>query len=413
MILRMASEQRGAKPPSSHTGPKFVAAAKLEPFPGSADLDELEVTQLARPELGRESLPSLVEPPDEATEMQRSQPSGDSGAAPHAPGTVLGDRYRIERELATGGMGTVYQATHLTLDAPVAIKVLRRDAVADAECVMRFVHEGKAAARLQSEHVARVFDLGTDAGGAPYLVMEFLQGSTFAELIAERGPPEPEEAVELVLQALAGLAAVHAAGIVHRDIKPENITVVRRENGTSLVKVLDFGLSKVVRPVPGAASASLTRAAVLLGTPSYISPEQYRDPRAVDARADIWSIGAVLYELITGKAPFEVTAAMAHFGTPPRPLRDLNPAVAPELERVVLRCLQPDPSARFQSAAELAAALSPFVRPEAPRDERPAAEPVLEPAVASPGPEPRLRLLGIVSIVALSLALIAALLLRP
>ncbi|MBE7447664.1 MAG: serine/threonine protein kinase [Kofleriaceae bacterium] len=273
-------------------------------------------------------------------------------------GAVLLGKYRIEAVLGRGGMGVVARATHLHLGEQVAIKFLRRDAASDAEAAQRFLREAQAAVRLKSEHVARVIDVGTLDGQVPYMVMEYLEGVDLDQMLEQSGTLGPGLAVDFVVQACAALAEAHAQGIVHRDIKPSNVFVTWRSDGSALIKVLDFGISKVVA---GVSEMSLTRTQSVLGTPAYMSPEQMRSARAVDARTDIWSLGTVLYELVQGHRPFEAETfsemCVKVAVDPPSPLTQPLP---PGLAEVILRCLSKDPAGRYATVGELATALVPF-----------------------------------------------------
>lgn len=220
------------------------------------------------------------------------------------PGTVLLGKYRIDSILGKGGMGIVAEATHLALGEKVAIKMLRPDVVADGEACSRFLREAQAAVKLKSEHVARVTDVGTLENGSPYMVMEFLEGVDLDQMVTASGVVAPQLAVEFVLQGCEALAEAHSLGIIHRDVKPSNFFVTWRPDGTPLVKVLDFGISKA----PVGVDLALTRTQSVLGTPAYMSPEQSAD-RALTAASDWYSVGAMLYEVLTGRRPFEGKAA--------------------------------------------------------------------------------------------------------
>ena len=288
-----------------------------------------------------------------------SQPS--SSASPVNPGDILAGKYRVERVLGAGGMGVVVQATHLELDERVALKFLLPDAVESVEASARFVREARAAVKIKSEHVARVVDVGRLENGAPYMVMEFLEGSDLNALI-ERGPLPIEDAIDYVIQACDAMAEAHAVGIVHRDLKPSNLFLTRRTDGSGLVKVLDFGISKV--NVPDSSAAGLTHTSAFMGSPYYMSPEQMRSARNVDHRSDVWSLGVILYELLAGTPPFvaptlpDLLAAI--MTEAPAPLRAKRPEVPPELEQVIVRALVKQREGRFQSVGELAAALVPL-----------------------------------------------------
>ncbi len=294
--------------------------------------------------------------------------SRSGGASLPSPGDVVAGKYRIEHVVGEGGMGVVYAAQHLVLDQRVALKVLVVDSLQGEEKVERFVREARAAARLRSEHVVRVTDAGALDRGLPFLVMEYLQGRDLAELLQADGPLAPETVADHLLQVLAALAEAHAAGIVHRDLKPANLFLAVRSDGSQVVKVLDFGISK--QKSERAQWKELTGKAIL-GTPAYMSPEQLRCSKDVDARADIWSLGVVAYELLTGKLPFdgdgpgEIFAAVLERA--PMPLGAHRPGLPPAWDDVVQRCLQRAPDARFADVAELARAIAPLAtRPVAP-----------------------------------------------
>jgi len=278
-------------------------------------------------------------------------------------GQVLVGKYRVERLLGRGGMGVVVAAHHLQLDEKVAIKFLLPEAVGNVEVVERFVREARAAVRIKSEHVARVSDVGTLDGGEPYMVMEHLEGSDLAAWL-ERGPLPVEQAVEFVLQAGEAIAEAHALGIVHRDLKPANLFVVRRADGLWSVKVLDFGISKVTARGESQRAGDFTRTAAVMGSPLYMPPEQMVASKTVDARSDIWALGVILYELMTGQAPFagdtlpEVCMRIALEA--PRSLGTFRPEIPPTLEAVVLRCLEKDRERRYSNVADLAHALVEF-----------------------------------------------------
>jgi serine/threonine-protein kinase len=285
-----------------------------------------------------------------------------SASASVKPGDVLAGKYRVERVLGAGGMGYVVAARHLQLDQLVAMKFLRTGAVDNEEASARFLREAKAVVKLRNEHIAKVFDVGTLETGEPYIVMEFLDGCDLAALAKQRHVFPVQEACEYVMQACEALAEAHALGIVHRDIKLANLFITSGPAGGPLVKVLDFGISKT-NPF-GESEHDMTRTASMLGSPRFMSPEQMRDPRLVDARSDIWSLGVVLYRLVAGHPPFEadtlgrlITMVM-HEQEPP--LSASRPDLPPGFELVVSRCLQKDPAMRFANVAELAYALVPY-----------------------------------------------------
>jgi eukaryotic-like serine/threonine-protein kinase len=276
-------------------------------------------------------------------------------------GDVLAGKYRIERVLGQGGMGVVVAAQHVQLAQRVALKFLLPEACSHGEAVARFLREARAAVQIQSEHVARVSDVGQLDNGAPYMVMEFLHGSDLGATLAARGPLPVLEAVDYVLQAMEAVAEAHSIGIVHRDLKPANLFLTRRRDGSALVKVLDFGISKATQ---GEAGLSLTSTSAVMGSPFYMSPEQVRSAKDVDARADIWALGVILHELLAGAPPFSADTASALFAAiiadPPAPVRERRPDVPAALEAVLARCFEKDRNRRYANVAELAAALEPF-----------------------------------------------------
>jgi serine/threonine-protein kinase len=279
------------------------------------------------------------------------------------PGELLAGKYRIERLLGRGGMGAVFAANHELLGRRVAIKVLLTDTAQSQEGLARFLNEARAAARLDSEHVARLMDFGALDNGLPFMVLEFLAGQDLGQVLSQRGPLPIPEVVDYVLQVCEALAQAHAAGIVHRDLKPSNLFLAQRVDGSMRIKVLDFGISKVSDP-SSLTPKSLTSTRSLLGTPYYMSPEQLARPKEVDARTDVWQLGANIYELLTGAPPFMCDTLgellIAIMNQPVPPLRAKRPDVSPEFEQVILRCLERDLSRRFASVAQLAEAIGPF-----------------------------------------------------
>jgi serine/threonine-protein kinase len=275
-------------------------------------------------------------------------------------GEQIAGKYRLEKVAGEGGMGVVYAAEHLVLRQRVAVKVLLPDAACSEAVVERFSREAQAAARIQSEHVARVMDAGSLASGAPFLVMEYLEGCDLNELLALEGKLAPTEVADMMLQALEALAHAHAAGIIHRDLKPANLFLHTRPDGSNVVKMLDFGISKA-KARPG--EKVLTGQAVL-GSPVYMSPEQLRNAKEIDGRADLWSLGVVAYELLSGKPPFdgdgvgEIFAAILEQRAVP--ICERNPAVPPELAAVIDKCLERKVEDRWADTAELARAVAPF-----------------------------------------------------
>ncbi len=274
-----------------------------------------------------------------------------------AAGDILLGKYRIERVLGKGGMGVVAAARHLDLGGLFAIKFLLPSTLGQPEALERFLREARAAARLRGEHVARVHDVGRMENGAPYMVLEYLDGCDLKEVLKKQGPLSVEETVTYLLQVCDAIAEAHAAGIVHRDLKPANLFLTQRPNGSPCVKVLDFGISKVTGPE----EVDLTGTGAMFGSPLYMSPEQIAKTKSVDARTDIWAMGVILYELLTGVTPFKAASMLEVVSgvlqEEPAPPRQRRPDLLPAIEAVILRCLRKNREERFQSVAELMAAL--------------------------------------------------------
>src|SRR5688572_29854164 len=280
------------------------------------------------------------------------------------PGDILAEKYRVERVLGQGGMGVVVLAEHIELRERVAIKFLLDEASDNPELAERFLREARAAVRIKSEHVVRVIDVGRLPSAAPYMVMEYLEGEDLAQLLL-RGPVLIEDAVDYLIQCCEAMQVAHRSGIVHRDLKPANLFLTQRPDGSPLIKVLDFGISKIKQA--DATQLRLTHTQAMMGSPLYMSPEQMRSSKDVSPPADIWSLGVTLHELIAGDVPFigatfpEVLVQVMS-ADPPR-LGALRPGLPEGLEAVVLRCLEKDPGARFPSVAALGVALAPYGSP--------------------------------------------------
>jgi serine/threonine-protein kinase len=295
-----------------------------------------------------------------------SPSAGESSAAPVRRGDVVADKYVVERTLGVGGMGVVVAARDQVLDRAVAIKFLLPKLAGSETAVQRFVREARAATRVTSEHVVRLLEIDELPSGTPFFVMEYLEGSDLRALLRERGPLSPSLAVDYVLQALQAVAEGHLKGIVHRDIKPGNLFLTSRADGTPLIKVLDFGIAKTLESDVDEATALTSSDDVRLGSPAYMPPEQLQNPRDVDTRSDIWSLGATLYELLCGRPAFEAPGylelATRILSSPPRPMAEQQvPSALPKgLEQVLRKCLEKDRNQRYPNAAELAAALAPF-----------------------------------------------------
>ena len=282
------------------------------------------------------------------------------------PGDSLDCKYRIEGILGMGGMAVVLAARHVALDERVAIKLLLPQWAEDPALVERFMREGRAATKIRSEHVVRVHDVGR-VFGRPYLVMELLEGEDLEDLVARQGPLPIPVAADLLLQAGEAIAEAHASGIVHRDLKPANLFLTTRADGLPCVKVLDFGISKVVDAATTESRSTMPSA--VMGSPHYMSPEQMQSAKNVDARTDLWSLGAILHELLAGAPPWQAETVTALCATilrdPPPPLSSRASDAPPALEAVVLRCLEKEKSRRYATIAELARALAAFGLPAA------------------------------------------------
>ncbi len=273
--------------------------------------------------------------------------------------TVIAGRYRLERRVGEGGMAEVYLAHDELLDRPVAVKVLRQALAQDRVLRERFVREAQAAARLDHPHIVGVYDLG-EWGGRPFLVMEWVEGPTLASLIRERGPLPVPLACELGAQIASALAYAHGRGLIHRDVKPHNI-LLKAEGGRWEAKLADFGLAKVL------SATSLTLTQEVFGTPQYVAPEVVRGERVTPA-ADLYSLGVVLFEMLTGQTPFAgenpAEVAFKHLSASPPPPSKFNPQVPPLLDRLVLQLLAKNPAERPTRAGEVVTALEALARPD-------------------------------------------------
>jgi serine/threonine-protein kinase len=278
-------------------------------------------------------------------------------------GFVVVDRFEIVREIGIGGMGAVFEAHDRLLRRRVALKFLDPELVSEEEHVVRFQREAMAAGKIGHPNICEVLDRGVTDDGVPFIVMELLTGSTFYEVIRDEGRLPPERVVPIILEVLSALGAAHRAGIVHRDLKPENIFLVRRDgaagSGPAQVKLLDFGVSRFL---DDANVMRLTKSGRVLGTPIYVSPEQALATKDIDHRADLWGVGVLLYEALTGRVPFHAknTAQMLlkiiqKEVTPPR---DVEPSIPPAIERVILKALAKKRADRYQDAESFATALA-------------------------------------------------------
>jgi eukaryotic-like serine/threonine-protein kinase len=284
-------------------------------------------------------------------------------ASPSRVGEFLGEKYRITRYLGEGGMGTVYEAQHAIVGRRFAVKYLHQDLAGEEEILERFRREARTAGALENENIVSVVDFGIASDGIPYLVMEMLVGEDLAQLLRREGPLPVVRAVNLIIQACRGLDAAHAAGIVHRDLKPENLFICRRGDGTDLVKILDFGIAKLSQAGVLGPVTSVTRAGSTMGTPFYMPPEQARGAKEVDQRADIYSLGVILFEALSGDHPHpgdSYNQILYHILTqPPVPVERRRPGLPAGLVDTLRRAIAFDPKDRQGSAAELARALAP------------------------------------------------------
>jgi eukaryotic-like serine/threonine-protein kinase len=272
---------------------------------------------------------------------------------PFEPGAMFGDRFQIVRELAVGGMGSVYEALDLSTERPVALKVMKKDRSPDREAQQRFQREAEILASMDHPGIVRIRDFGHAPDGRPWLAMELLEGETLLDRVRREGPQDPAVLATVVASACDALEAAHALGVVHRDLKPENLFLPRQ--GESPVKVLDFGLSQL------AGAAKLTRTGAILGTPRYMAPEQSKSARSADARVDVYAMGIIIYEALAGTSPFTASDHGQLLGAiltgRRRPLTEVRPELPAAIDQILSRALNPDPDQRIASAAELSHAL--------------------------------------------------------
>ncbi len=280
-------------------------------------------------------------------------------------GEIIAGKFTVEKVLGVGGMGVVVAARHVQLGQRVAVKFLRPEATKHKEAVGRFLREARSTVGLHSAHVVRIIDVGTLDTGLPYMVMEHLAGEDLSDVIKSRKMLGVEEAVDYVLQSCEAIAEAHGVGIVHRDLKPSNLFLLRKPDGSPLVKVLDFGISKAVE-VEG--EQNLTATSSVMGSPLYMSPEQLRSSKRVDARTDIWALGVILFELTSGTTPFDdetMTGLCAKIvADPPASLRSRRADLPLAFEGAVMRCLEKDVTRRYQTVGDLAIALRDFASAE-------------------------------------------------
>jgi len=280
-------------------------------------------------------------------------PVGDASPPAEDPliGRVLSERYRILRKIGEGGMGTVYQAEHALIEKKIALKVLFPELTRRADLVARFLQEAKSASRIGHENVIDISDFGQSPEGMVYIAMEYLEGQDLGRILKAEGPLPWSRARGILMQIAKALRAAHEHGIIHRDMKPENIYLIQREGRSDFVKVLDFGIAKVVNP--DFDGPTLTQAGMIFGTPEYMSPEQAQGV-ALDYRVDIYAVGCLMYNVLTGEVPFKADSFMGiltkHMLEPPVPPRQRRPDldIPEEAEAVCLRALEKDRDKRWQ-----------------------------------------------------------------
>jgi eukaryotic-like serine/threonine-protein kinase len=306
---------------------------------------------------GREYPPTTEKCPVDNSPLQADSTSAVEASTDPLVGHTLDDKYRLEERLGIGGMGTVYRARHLLIDRAVAVKVLNSRFVEDEAAQVRFRREAKAAGRLQHTNAVAVTDFGQTSDGYVYIVMELLKGRTLRDVLAKEAPLDPARAVALMLQISAAVAAAHDAGIIHRDLKPANIFIVQNSDVPAVVKVLDFGIAKLAADSleDDEEPKALTLVGAMIGTPRYMSPEQC-DGAELTPAADVYSLGVILYEMLTGVVPFSgsspLAIAMKHANEPPRRPSEFAGGIPPALEELVLQALEKDPRDRPANAAE-------------------------------------------------------------
>jgi eukaryotic-like serine/threonine-protein kinase len=307
------------------------------------------------PRCGRQFPDDVHVCPDDFTPLRADATIADVPIDPLI-GRIFDGKYRLDQPLGGGGMGTVYRATHLLIDRPVAVKVLSQRFVGDETAQQRFRREARASGRVQHPNAVTVNDFGATEDGWLYIVMELLEGQTLRDLLAREAPLDAARAVSFMLQASAAVGAAHDAGLIHRDLKPANIFIEQRPNLAAVVKVLDFGVAKFAVEEHDDDYKTLTQVGAIIGTPRYMSPEQCSGAAPLTPASDVYSLGIILYEMLTGAVPFSaetpLAVALKHVSEPPVPPREIVAAIPEELERAVLHALAKEPRARPADANE-------------------------------------------------------------
>src|SRR5713226_9833945 len=299
-------------------------------------------SMLQCPRCGRQFPDNVHVCPDDFTPLRADDTMSDAPVDPLI-GRVFDGKYRLEELLGGGGMGTVYRATHLLIERPVAIKVLSQRFVGDQTAQERFRREARAAGRMHHPNAVTVNDFGTTEDGWLYIVMELLEGRTLRDLLAREAPLDPARAVSFMLQACSAVGAAHDAKLIHRDLKPANIFIEQRPNMPAVAKVLDFGVAKFAVEEHDDDYKTLTQVGAIIGTPRYMSPEQCSGAAPLTPASDVYSLGIILYEMLTGAVPFSaetpLAVAMKQVTEAPRLPREVVPSIPKELETVVLHAL--------------------------------------------------------------------------
>jgi serine/threonine protein kinase len=318
------------------------------------------VEQRVCPETGKAISTRASKPPTAKDPARESAPpSSRRAVAGHLLGKTIGGRYRVRGVLGEGGMGTVFEAEHIALGRSVAVKVLHATQAAKKDSIRRFQQEARAAGAIGHPNICGVIDLGTLDDGSPYIVMERLLGETLADRVASEAGLPFEDVIDILVQVLSGLVAAHEQQIVHRDIKPENIFLTTRVGCPPLVKILDFGVSKMTGPSAGGIrpeDLALTRTGMVMGTPYYMAPEQARGERDLDARVDLYACGVILYEALTGRRPFTAlnynALLLQILSTTPRPASERRPALPPAFDEVIAKAMARRREDRYATASD-------------------------------------------------------------